>query len=94
MKVNCKNNIETARFEDVAAGNVFFFVDEVYENDEGYTFDACGPFLKGELEDDDDDDDNAYTYLAVSLDYGTVIADVSFDSEVYFPKKAELNIEK
>lgn len=91
MKVNYENNIETVRFEDVATGNAFFFVDEVYENDEGYMFDAIGPFLKAELEDDDDD---AYTYLAVSLDYGTVIADVSFDSKVYFPRKAELNIEK
>lgn len=89
MKVNYKNNIETVHFEDVAVGGVFFFVDEMYENDEGYMFDASGPFLKAELEDDD-----AYTYLAVSLDYGTIIADVSFDSEVYFPKKAELNIEK
>ena len=89
MKVNYKNNIENVRFEDVTTGNVFFFVNEMYENDEGYMFDASGPFLKAELE-----DDNAYTYLAVSLDYGTVITDVSFDSEVYFPKKAELNIEK
>lgn len=89
MKVNYKNNIGAARFENAAAGSVFFFVNEMYENDEGYMFEACGPFLKAKLEDDD-----AYTYLAVSLDYGTVITDVSFDSKVYFPKKAELNIEK
>ena len=48
MKVNYKNNIEAIHFEDVAAGNVFFFVNEMYENDEGYMFDACGPFLKAE----------------------------------------------
>ena len=86
MKINYNRAIEEYYLSEVMTGAIFFFVNEEYETIEGGYGVATGAYMLGDLPHQDS--------VVINLDDGTILTDVSVDSKVYFPKKAELNIEK
>ena len=86
MKINYNSAIEKYYLSEVMTGAIFFFANGEYETIEGDYKEATGAYMLGEIPDEDS--------VVINLDYGTILTDVNMDSKVYFPKKAELNIEK
>lgn len=85
MKINYSSTIEKYYLSEIMNGAVFFFDDGRYENLEGHYEKATGPYMLGSSQGN---------LIVIDLYDGTVLTNVNEDSRVYFPKKAELNIEK
>ena len=86
MKINYSNAIEEYYLSEVMPGTVFFFASGVYETEDGNYKEATGAYMLGRTPYQDQ--------VVINLDDGAILTNVNEDSKVYFPKKAELNIER